>query len=477
MNIRSIFEFVRIALGLMLVCSLALGDASPASAEGPRCYVNVNAAGGGNTGGSWVNAYTDLQFALGTSACTEVWVAKGTYRPTGAGLVYRMASFVLKSGVALYGGFAGTETLLSERNPAANVTVLSGDIGAAGDPADNSYHVVVGSGTDNTAVLDGFTITAGNASVTEENGTGGGMLNYRGSPHLANVILTGNFAIDAFGGLDNYYGSPSLTNVTFSGNQGGGMVSWGGSPTLVNVTFSGNSGVGMSNSYGSPSLTNVMFNANSGRGMDSHVGSPSLTNVTFSGNEGGGMASMDGNPTLVNVTFSSNATSAYGGGMDNWDGSPILINVTFSNNSAQRGGGMYNWSGSPRLTNVTFNNNSAWEGGGIYDDDKSSLTNVTFSGNVAFADGGGMHSGDSPRLTNVTFSGNSASRGGGIYSDSGSPILINSILYGNIGGEIYNAEGSGATVNYSIVQGGYPGTGNLNTDPLLQPLGDNGGFT
>ncbi len=86
-------------------------------------------------------------------------------------------------------GSNGTETALGQRDPVANVTILSGEIGAAGT-SDNSYHVVIGSGTNDTAVLDGFTITAGNAT----NDKGGGMWNYDGSPTLENLIFNANYA-------------------------------------------------------------------------------------------------------------------------------------------------------------------------------------------------------------------------------------------------------------------------------------------
>ena len=334
MNTRSISPFLRFAMGLVWACSLALGDVVPAHAA-VRCYVKADANGNGS---SWANAFRDLQSALGASPCTEVWVARGTYVPTSG--ADQTKYFLLKSGVALYGGFAGTETLLGQRNPIANPTILSGDIGATGN-SDNSYHVVLGSLTDSTARLDGFTITAGNAD-------GAGSYSY---------------------------------------DSGGGMYSNQGSPTLVNLTFSGNS-------------------------------------------------------------------ATYGGGMYNYNNSnPSLTNVTFSGNSAFSGGGMYNYQSSPSLTNMTFSGNSASLGGGMYNYQSS------------------------PSLMNVTFSVNSATSGAGMYNDtSSSPIIGNSILYGDTGPEISN-NSSTATISFSIVQGGYPGTGNLDANPLLGPLGNNGGFT
>jgi hypothetical protein len=64
-----------------------------------------------------------------------------------------------------------------------------------------------------------------------------------------------------------------------------------------------------------------------------------------------------------------------------------------------------------------------------------------------------------------------------MYNAYGSnPSAINSIFYGNFGGQIFNASGT-PVVTYSIVEGGYIGTGNLDADPLLGSLQNNGGFT
>ena len=91
--------------------------------------------------GCWATAFTDLQPALAAAGSgDEIWVAAGTYLPTST--TDRTISFAMKNGVAVYGGFDGTETMRSERNPAVNVTILSGDIGTPGVSSDNSYHVV-----------------------------------------------------------------------------------------------------------------------------------------------------------------------------------------------------------------------------------------------------------------------------------------------------------------------------------------------
>ena len=232
----------------------------------------------GGTGdcSTWANA-CDLQTALtAASSGDEVWVAAGTYKPTTD--TDRTSSFQLKDGVAVYGGFTGTESALDERDPAANVTILSGDLNgddsnniAYDEPtrADNSYHVVSGA---TGATLNGFTVTAGNANGSGSCpgiGCGGGLLNTSdSSPVLTNITFSGNSA-DYGGGMYNLSSSPMLTNVTFNsnfaGSYGGGMFNdSGSSPTLTNLTFNGNSattgGGGMSNyDSSSPQIRNTIF--------------------------------------------------------------------------------------------------------------------------------------------------------------------------------------------------------------------------
>ncbi len=105
-------------LFILFILALTFGtlDVTPAHAAG-ECYVKWNASGT-NSGTSWTNAYTDLKSALGAPPCTEIWAAAGTYTPG----TLRTDTFQLKNGVALYGGFIGTEEARTQRNPAANVT-------------------------------------------------------------------------------------------------------------------------------------------------------------------------------------------------------------------------------------------------------------------------------------------------------------------------------------------------------------------
>ncbi|WP_318556644.1 fibronectin type III domain-containing protein [Geobacter anodireducens] len=285
-------------------------------------YPVLYAVPGGRESGfceSWANA-CELRYALANAVNgQDIWAAAGTYTPTTG--TDRSATFRLVSGVALYGGFAGTETARAERNFRANVTILSGDLGAQGNAGDNSYHVVTGA---DSATLDGFTISGGNANGTSQDSYGGGMYNdHINSPIVANCIFSGNYA-GLGGGMFNFGSSPTVTNCSFSGNTaisyGGGMYNNTANPVLTDCTFSNNH----SSAYGGGMINGVLS-------------TPTLTNCTFSGNSanisGGGIYNNFGNPSVANCTFSGNSAGTSGGGMYNTNNSPVIRNSIFWGNS------------------------------------------------------------------------------------------------------------------------------------------------
>jgi hypothetical protein len=418
------------------------------TAAGQTIFVDADASTGGD-GTTWGTAYKYLQDALSVAGDgNDIWVADGTYNPDanstypdGAG--NRNATFQLKNGVGLYGGFAGGETSLDERDWQTNETILSGDLNGDDGPYfanndENSFHVVTGSGTDDTAVLDGFTITAGNAYCNDPSSRGGGMYNDNGSPTLSNCTFSENNANVSGGGMYNYFQS---------------------NPTLTNCTFTGNT-------------------APSGGGMHNRDGSaPMLTGCSFSDNlagwAGGGMANLNSNPTLTNCLFSGNTAEYGGGGMKNLDSDPNVTNCTFSGNSADsRGGGMYNEDSNPTLTNCVFCGNEATigSGGGIWNSFSDlNVTNCTFSGNKAtIGSGGGMYNYySSPTVTGCSFSGNTAEYdGGGMCNYDNSPTVTNCILWGDTasdGNEIALKITSIIDVNYCDVQSGKAGIYNDGT--------------
>ncbi|MHC4648317.1 MAG: S41 family peptidase, partial [Planctomycetota bacterium] len=297
----------RVICSIVVLLTVITGTTS----AGLIIFVDTD-AGGTSNGSSWTNAYNHLQDALVVAASgDEIRVAEGAYRPDqGVGITPgdRTASFQLKRGVTIEGGYAGVG------NPDPNTrdielyeTILSGDLDSndVGDFNDtsrdeNSYHVVIGSDTCATTVLDGFTISGGNANGTS-NDRGGGMYNSSGSPKIINCIFSGNYGKWA-GGLANfYYSRPLLINCTFSDNT------------------SSYQGAGIYNKQSSPLMHNCTIIKNA------------------AGNEGGAIFNRyDSHPAIINCTLSQNSAGA-GGGIYNFKTDPIVINSIIWGNSDDGG--------------------------------------------------------------------------------------------------------------------------------------------
>lgn len=426
----------------MLAIILAM---SSSVATGKVIYVDGNASGA-NDGSSWTNAYAYLQDALVDAATAEkpveVLIAQGIYKPDdGENQISgdREASFQLENGVTLTGGFAGlTEPDPSIRDIESYPTILSGDLNQddvdvteayqlknESSHSENSHHVVTSHSTDDTAVLDGFIIVAGNANGSESDEhagdkyrlmRGGGMYIVLSSPIVANCIFTGNSA--CYGGaIGNWKGNPSLNNCSFVLNDAS---RYGG---------------GIDNAEGEPSITNCFFSENSsswGGGISNRAG---------------------GNTNLVGCTFSKNTASWCGGGMINVNSNPTLMGCVLQGNQARLGGGIRNSNSNPILTNCLIADNVAYCQNGLY------------GLGVPDGLGGGIfNSNSTPTLTNCTLSGNCAGDStGGIYSLDGMITLRNCIVWGNSPSQI----SGDAIVSYSNIQGSWPGECNLDVDPLF----------
>ncbi len=322
-------------------------------------YVNAAAAPGGD-GLSWATALRDLQDALcraggSNGAVQQIWVAAGTYKPDrgGAG---RTAGFNLRNHLAIYGGFAGTETQLSQRNWKANLTILSGDIGTVADNSDNSFHAVTCIGNDRTARLDGFEITGGQADSTNwPDNRGGGLLCDNAGPTIAHCTFTGNHAGDAGGAFSSINSSnPLIAECTFLSNtadgSGGALAVDQSAPTLRNCLFRLNS---------APTAGAVIH---SGDSPAFYASCRFLAN-TATGQSGGAVGSFNASPTFVNCLFSGNNCQWYGGGLFGFGAGSEnlkLVNSTFSRNSAViYGGGVAVDQPGPALANTILWGNTA----------------------------------------------------------------------------------------------------------------------
>ncbi len=388
-------------------CDIGAVELLPA--ETSRCYVNGAAAAGGD-GLSWATAYSGFGQGLYDVNCSEVWVAKGTYS---SGNVLAAAAFFMPPGKAVYGGFAGTETARSQRDPVHNETILDGTIVAG---SVYFHHVVVIDATGNatnvsgSTILDGFTITGGNAQgSTIDQQYGGGLIcngssGYTCNPTLANLVFKNNTAMFG-GGLANLgqaggMSSPRLQSVTFNTNhasqEGGAVFNWGvdgvNSPTFIDTVFTGNTanvaGGAMFNTGGSISMPNV-------------IGGVFENNVT----ENGGAVYSFASDTYLGVIFTGNIAFTFGGAVYN-DGARGAVHVQF--------------------TSVTFDGNT---GGAVKNEFSNSagstaqFDHVRFAANINHNNGNLESFGGTTAIRDSMFVGNQANGGGALYA-YGSTVTV-----------------------------------------------------
>ncbi|MBN2163310.1 MAG: right-handed parallel beta-helix repeat-containing protein [Pontiellaceae bacterium] len=215
-----------------------------AQAEASAVFrVDGNLSTGMRDGSAWRDAFASVQDAIDAASRAgggEVWVKAGIYRPAGSG---RSATFQLKPGVRLLGGFRGDETERLERNPKANRTTLNGDIGAPADESDNCYHLVTGS-TD--AQIDGFTLSRGQANGLKEQGVGGALFIPSGTRKIVitNCLFEKNSAGWQGGAIYADRAELTISNCIFSANgaANGGALAFGGNSeiTVLSTAFTAN---------------------------------------------------------------------------------------------------------------------------------------------------------------------------------------------------------------------------------------------
>jgi hypothetical protein len=433
-----------------------------------KMYVNANVSGGLNDGTSWSNAFSDLQSALGSSSCVPdtVWVAGGVYFPSKdpSGNLSpsdpRDKTFIVASDRKIYGGFAGTETLLSQRTStviAAHPSVLNGNLNGSFNTNDDAYHVVLTVNSNDNTLLDGFTFTNGNATGTGNltvdtesisRRKGAAIYAVSSSIHLVNCKFEINNAYTG-GAIYNEDASIDINNCLFQNNSatsGGAMYNLRSSPTIVNSGFYSN-------------------RANLGGAVYSYDNSlPDFRNTSFTTNvanlNGGALLNeLNSNASIRTCTFSSNSAINFGGAINNTNRSSTTIDKsTFSANNANYGGGVYNISKSNVLIDSCnfFNNTAPNKGGGVYNEDSSQveISYSLFSSNYSNSGGAvynlGIPSSLAPLITHCSFINNTGGYGGALANFNASPIFKNLILDGNSstynGGGMYNSNGSKPTV-------------------------------
>ncbi len=317
----------------------------------PIVYVNKNATGL-NNGISWIDAFVNLQDGINACGASEVWVAAGTYLPskdangneTPTNL--RSKTFLLKNGVSLYGGFNGTETLLSQRNWTTNPTILSGDLNNNDDVTivnnnltfsnndENVFHVVLTFNLTTITNLDGFTVKSGNANggfTLVDLGFGFDFLNRNGAGiystscnvylKITNTALVNNFAENLGGGFYNNFSDTSLDNVIITNNKalkGGGIYNRYSKSKLTNVTLANNiaseNAHGIYNYSSVPVIKNTIIRSNLLPIVSSFVNfAGPIASITTSNIQDGyvGTGNIDSDPLFTDIADPDGADNIF----------------------------------------------------------------------------------------------------------------------------------------------------------------------
>lgn len=408
-----------------------------------QTYVDLDASSGGN-GSSWATAYNNLQTALLASSSGDIlWVAEGTYTIVGN----EDTSFEIPSGVAVYGGFIGTESNLNDRNASTNLTILDGQ--------NSANSIVYFENSSNTTILDGFIIENGFADGIDQRGQSGSGIYMDivspGSicdPQIIDCIIRNNDSNSGGGGVyidGSWIGTaaPYFENCTFENNysfgDGGAIYQngiWHGAvnATYQNCTFINNHSVG------------------SGAGLFNHGGNGNV------------------NSTFKKCNFESNVAEGNGGAMyslgtSGGSANHLIINCRFYKNTGFAAGGIYN-------------NGGNTDGNGFPGDASPEIINCTFFENEATGNGGtggaiynnGSNGGQSnTQIKNCIIWGNIAPYGTHVIKNvSCSPTISYSLTDAVDCNELNNGSGSNITCGYGLIYavGSDPGFADPNNGDL-----------
>ncbi len=388
-------------------------------ASGAVLYVKPG-GNNSNPGTSWALAKSSVQAAIDVaSPGDQVWVAAGTYNEH---IVNREVGGVAIN-VALYGGFAGTETLLSERDIGSNLTVLHG--------TNNGIVVSIKYAAGRSTRIDGFYITGGNKSSTPGD-PGGGIHITASAPTIANNTIKGNLSYGVGAGVSIWYYRPL---------PGGGAEY----PLIINNKI----------------VDNLAYEAAGDGGGIGIVGSsPEIRNNTIARNQasqnGGGICMWeDSAPVIANNFITANASNILDGGSNmNYGGGAI-----FASSFYEDGTPCTSCISEPKIFNNVIAANGALKGGGIAVTDSNTGVAVITNNTIVANSGAGINwANAAPNISNNLVVYNS---GGLEQWNIGTNLPI--IAYNNVFGNLLQ----GVAVDYSGIPDPTGTNGNISADPKL----------
>ena len=245
----------KIVLLLLLVTTSFYAQQTATS----NIFVDASKTDNTGNGFSWATAKKDIQSAIDiASTGNQIWIKAGVYYPTShpnmtasstvtntSPLSNRDNYILLKDGVNIFGGFAGTETALSQRDIATNVTYIDGDLGMPNDISDNCYHLMIYLGTYSSTgiTLDGLIFRNANAQrdAASTDPFESTIITANGNDNYIQRRLAGVYIQQ---GLNSYFNNLVFENNTAE-NRGAGLYTYGGygitcSYTVTNSYFVNN---------------------------------------------------------------------------------------------------------------------------------------------------------------------------------------------------------------------------------------------
>lgn len=470
-----------------------------------RFYVDKDNISGIEDGRSWNTAFTQIQPAIdawpGNKVPREIFIAEGTYDEERTIIDIdnilnenEDGALILRNDTQIYGGFIGIgeggyETDLKQSNPQKHKTIIDGIVSKYGNCAN---HVVV---TKHNSSLYGVTIRGGCARENAWRGGGfyidGNQEKDKPNVYFSKCIFESNNAFYG-GGIMVRKGNAKFVDCFFSGNYadiGGAVYGEDAYLVFVKTSFAGNSAV-----------ENGGAIYQEGGGLDLNIQNCSFSD-NHAGKKGGAIHNDRGRFMLEgNTIFEKNSAqyggALYAGGADfSWPNQHIILQTVFDENQADYGGAIYQsaYTGTILRKTCFFNNTVSGKGGAFYNSGnvagkggRLESSDCVFSGNNVnvsygteerYPNGGAIWSGVNGyvELINCTFAYNYSNMyidgvATAVIHSSESLYITNSIFYGNNVPQISASESS-TVVSHSLVQGGYPGEGNIDADPVFSENG------
>jgi len=401
-------------------------------------YVDSSAVTGFKDGSTWANAYSDLSLALSKAPSgSQIWIANGTYFPTST--TNQSVSISIDKPLEIYGGFSGNETNLNQRNPELNLTFLSADIGVKGVRDDNSGYILNIQNVSKLIIIDG--ISFGDS---------------KSSP------------------LNIYKGNCQINNCKFYRNTNYGIMISNGIYTISNSLFKDNT-YGISCTSSTYTITDCDFNHNE-LGVYDDRGNGKILNCSMTENTTvyNACIGMFLTVSLVidNCKFINNAATTHSCVISAVNPLNLVVkNSDFINNRTGTHSVIKLQEANATFENCKFRGNYAGNfGGTMYISSNSNviIKNSDFINNRSGETYPGLKIENSTcDIRNCTFISNTSPIITGALGNQtrSTSIVTNSIFRENGPKQIENY--GFLTIKNSIIQGGYVGSNNFDSDPLF----------